>query len=379
MQHRTAAFIHSKDIEQYHYPEDCPFRTERAEMTKSMLESMGLYTGNVRRQVSPIPATLDEALWFHAPEYLETLKNISQGTFDPSVLEMGIGQPETPIFKGVYDYSLLAAGGTLTGARLLLDNSVEIAFNPSGGFHHALSSEAGGFCYINDIVLACHALKKAGKRVFCLDLDAHHGNGTQAAFYNDPDVFTVSFHETGTTLYPWGGFEPEIGQDAGKGFNVNVSLPPQTDDRAFGAAFEQIVPPLLRAYNPDIIVLEIGMDVLSGDPLTHLDLTNNGIADVLPALLDSPKPMLVTGGGGYHPKNTARGWALVWTVLCGLEETNDEWVGMGGVFLGSTEWAGGLRDMKSFAGGEEKKMVITELEKSVTYIKDHVFPLHGIE
>jgi acetoin utilization protein AcuC len=375
---RNGVFIHTGDIERLHYPADCPFKTERAAMTKSVLAGMGLYMGDNTREVAPRVATDAELRLFHDAAYIAMLRRISDNDLRPEDLACGVGTPDTPIFPDLFPYASLAAGATLTGAELILRKEAAFVFNPSGGFHHAFVAQAGGFCYINDVVIACKALKAAGKRVFCLDLDAHHGNGTQAAFYNDSDVFTVSFHESGKTLFPWGGFENEMGEAQGKGYNVNVPLPAHCDDDAFVFAFKEIVPPLLGAYKPDIILLEIGMDILSVDPLTHLSMTNNAIADTLPLLVKTDIPLLVVGGGGYHPEHTARGWALAWTILCGNEPDADMSIGMGGVFLGNAEWGAGLHDQHIYTRGEEKEGIRKAVEESVQKIKKTVFGIHKL-
>jgi acetoin utilization protein AcuC len=375
---RTGAFIHSDAIIRYHYPPDCPFKTERAEMTRSVLRSRGLYTDENTTEVPPRPATEQELLLFHQPEYLETLRRVSKGDFRAEDLHRGLGTQDTPVFTDLYRYAELAAGATVTGARLLIDGRADFVFNPSGGFHHAFAGEAGGFCYINDVVIGCVILKDNGKRVFCLDLDAHHGNGTQSAFYHDPDVFTVSFHESGKALFPWGGFENEIGEGDGFGYNVNVPLPANTDDDVFVFAFREIVPPLLASYKPDVIVLEIGMDILSVDPLTHLRMTNNAIADILPFLRDTGIPLLVVGGGGYNPEHTSRGWALAWTILCGKEPDPSMSIGMGGVFLGNAEWSAGLRDGRIYTNGEDKTAIKGQVENTIAFIRRDVFPVHKV-
>jgi acetoin utilization protein AcuC len=339
---------------------------------------MGLYLCDGVREVAPRHATGQELLLFHTPEYLDALRRISTGDFRAGDLFLGVGTPDTPVFADLYPYSEFAAGATLTAVECILNDRMDFAFNPSGGYHHAFAAAAGGFCYINDVVLACKVLEAKGKRVFCLDLDAHHGNGTQAAFYNDPHIFTVSFHESGKTLFPWGGFENEIGEGDGRGYNVNVPLPAHCDDDAFIFAFQEIVPPLLGAYKPDVIVLEIGMDILSVDPLTHLSMTNNAIAETLPSIVKSGIPLLVVGGGGYHPEHTARGWALAWTILCGNAPDDNMSIGMGGVFLGSAEWGAGLRDQHIYARGNDKDDIRAAVEQTVTAIKTTVFPLHKL-
>jgi len=376
---RSGVFIHSDALERYHYPPDCPFKTERAAMTKSILCSIGLYTDDNTSEVPPQPATGQDLLLFHKPEYLDALRRVSKGDFRPEDLHRGLGTQDTPVFTDLFRYAELAAGATITGARLILDKSADFIFNPSGGFHHAFAAAAGGFCYVNDVVIGCKILKENGKRVFCLDLDAHHGNGTQTAFYDDPDVFTVSFHESGKTLFPWGGFEHEIGEGHGVGYNVNVPLPARTDDDTFVLAFRNIVPSLLEAYKPDVIVLEIGMDILSVDPLTHLSMTNNAIADILPFLRDTGIPLLAVGGGGYNPEHTARSWALAWTILCGKEPDTSMSIGMGGVFLGNAEWSAGLRDGRIYTNGEDRVEIREQVEKTISIIRRIVFPVHKIK
>jgi acetoin utilization protein AcuC len=372
------AFIHSAEIEKYRYPDTCPFKTERAGLTKGILVSGGSYAGGNRSEVAPHSLSDEEIARFHTPDYIERLKRVSSGNIDASDLFAGLGTPDTPIFNELYSYAALAAGGTVTGANLLLNSGVSMAFNPSGGYHHAFADKAGGFCYVNDVVLGCMALKNAGKKVFCLDLDVHHGNGTQAAFFRDRRVFTVSLHESGKTLFPWGGYEDEIGEGHGRGFNVNVPLPAGTDDALYCRVFNEIVPPLLSAYKPDVIVLELGMDVLSTDPLAHFKMTNNAFADILPLVMKQGVPILAVGGGGYNPENTARGWALLWTVLCGIEPESDMSIGMGGVFLGNAEWNAGLRDMKIYVTGDDRERNAKEADAVVEYIKKTVFPIHKI-
>ena len=363
MQQRIGAFIHSEEIEGYHYPADCPFKTERAAATKALLRSSSLFVGSGSREVAPRPATEKELLLFHSRDYLEALRRISKGDFRAEDLALGLGTPDTPVFADLYPLSELAAGATITGAEMILHGNADFAFNPSGGFHHAFPSSAGGFSYINDVVLGCKVLGATGKRVLCLDLDAHHGNGTQAAFYGSPAVLTVSFHESGRTLFPWSGFEDEIGEGKGFGYNVNVPLPSGTGDDTFLFAFTEIVPPLIAAYKPEVVVVGIGMDALEGDPLAHLALTNNAIADALLLLVKKGLPLLVLGGGGYDPAATARAWALAWTILCGSDAESEQ--------------ANSLRDKRPQprANASEER---TQVEDVVHFIKQTVFPLHKI-
>ena len=374
-----AAFIHSAEIEKYGYPPDCPFNTTRAAKTRQALESMGLLTGQGRRQVPPVAATRDELLKFHTSRYVDALASAATQPLSIELLRMGLGTPDCPIFTGMYDCATLAAGGSLVAARLILEGRADVAFNPSGGYHHARAEAASGFCYINDVVLACMVLAEAGKRVLFVDIDVHHADGVQAAFYDRDDVMTISMHESGRTLFPGTGFPDEIGAGAGEGFSVNIPLPMGTYDEAYLDAFSQVAVPLAGAYDPDVVVMEIGMDALAGDPLAHLSLTNNAHAEAIEAVKGLAKPILATGGGGYNVANAARGWALAWSMLCGEDDRGDMNAGLGGVMLESTDWAGGLRDRVLVPSKEQIDYVAPAVQATIEAVKANVFPIHGLD
>jgi acetoin utilization protein AcuC len=379
MKNCTTAFIHSPQIEQYSYPPTCPFSTARAPQARKMLASMGLLSGIDRHEVPPVPATREELLTFHVEPYLDALENAPRGLLDIDGLFMGLGTGDTPIFSGMYEYAVLAAGASLTAARLLLAGQADIAFNPSGGFHHAHAAQASGFCYINDIAIACQHLAAAGKRVLFIDIDAHHCDGVQDAFYNRSDVMTISFHESGRTLFPGTGFEEDIGENGGEGYSVNVPMPSGTYDEAYLRAFHEIAPPLAAAFNPDVIVMESGMDSLAGDPLTHLSLTNNAYAEAVAAVRDMGKPLLVTGGGGYHVQNSARGYALVWVVLCREDaQSADMGLGLGGVMMETSDWMGGLRDRQLVVTPAQRAQVEPAVNETIDKVKRYVFGTHGL-
>ena len=379
MKANRTAFIHSPQIEQYSYPSECPFSTSRAGLARKMLASMGLLGGPGRGEVAPVPATRQELLTFHPEAYLDVLEKAPQGFLDIQGLFMGLGTPDTPIFRGLYEYAALAVGATLTGAKLLLAGDTDIAFNPSGGFHHAHAAYASGFCYMNDIVIACEHLAAAGKRVFLLDIDAHHCDGVQDAFYDRRDVMTLSFHESGKTLFPGTGFEDEIGQGEGMGYSANVPLPAGIYDEAYLRAFKAVAPPLIGAFDPDVVVLEAGMDCLAGDPLTHMALTNNAYAEAVQLVRDMGKPLLVTGGGGYHVQNSARGYALVWVVLCGEDaHSADMGLGLGGVMMETSDWMGGLRDRQIVTTAARRAEVDPAVAETIEKVRKNVFGYHGL-
>ena len=378
MDRAKAVFIHSPDLERYSYPPECPFKTERAAETRRILASMGLLSGQGRRELPPAPATRQELERFHTADYLDTLREAAAGHMGPEGLYMGLGTPDCPVFAGLWDYAVLACGATLTGVRLILDGDATVTFNPSGGYHHAGPGYAAGFCYVNDSALACLALADAGCRVAYLDVDAHHGDGVQAAVYDRADVLTISMHESGRTLFPGTGFEHETGVGDGRGYAVNLPLPVGTYDAAFLKAFREVAAPLIGAYNPDVMVLELGMDALAGDPLAHLDLTNNVYAEVIAAVLGFGKPVVAVGGGGYHVQNTARAWALAWAALCGDETDESMSMGLGGVMLETTDWAGGLRDRALAPGRQQRAAVDAAVEATIRAVKAGVFGYHGL-
>jgi len=379
MSDRKIAFLHSPELERLSYPPDCPFKTQRAGLARQRLISFGLLGSENHFEVVPQRATLAELKWFHTAQYLDELQRAADGDLTVDGLRMGLGGPDTPVFKDMFEYGRWACGAGLTGAELLLRGRADVVFNLSGGLHHAMADWAAGFCYLNDVVLSCMMLASAGKRVACVDLDAHHGDGTQQAFYHRKDVLTISMHESGHTLFPWGGFENEIGEGAGRGCNVNVPLPAETFDEAFLHAFDRAVAPALEKFSPDVLVVELGMDILAGDPLTHLRMTNNVVVEIVERLLRFNRPMLVVGGGGYHVENTVRGWALAWRTFCGENDECDYGLGMGGVMLGSSEWAGGLRDRALAVSAEQRRIVEPPLETTLRIITNQISGLNGHE
>jgi len=378
MNDRKLAFIYAPEIEELSYPPDCPFKTQRAGLTRQRLRAFGLLGGEGRLEVAPRLASLGELEQFHTVRYLEELQRAAGGDLTVAGLQMGLGGPDTPVFKDMFTYGAWACGGALTAADLLLAGEADVAFNLFGGLHHAKPEWAAGFCYLNDMVLACQRLAAAGRRVAYVDVDAHHGDGVQEAFYRRNDVLTISFHESGKSLFPWGGFENEIGEGPGLGYNVNVSLPAGTYDEAFLMAFDRVAVPLLGAFNPEVVVLELGMDTLAFDPLTHLHMTNNTTADVIKRLLRVGRPILVAGGGGYHVGNTVRGWALAWRTFCGEGDEDDLSLGLGGVMLANSEWAGGLRDRELVVTAERRQAVEPELCAVIETVINNVFRYHGL-
>ena len=359
--------MYSPELESLPYPEDHPFNTGRARGTRELAESRGWLSGPEIVVESAEPAGRMELKKLHSARYLHTFKRSGKGAWQSEALGMGLGSADCPVFEGVFDHAVLATGLTLAAARKLLRGEADVAFNPSGGFHHAGPEQASGFCYINDVAIACLTLADAGKRVLYLDIDVHHGDGVANAVYERADVMTISLHEDPHVLFPGTGFVHEIGKGPGEGYCVNVPLPIGTYDMIYQNAFEALVLPLITAYAPDIFVLEFGADALAGDPLAHLQLTNNTYVEVITQLLGFGKPMLVTGGGGYHIENTVRAWAVGWRVLCGVSDSA----------AGGVPWEA-LLDEEAEIPDHQRATVSRTVSQTVEEVKKKVFPYHGI-
>ncbi|MBC8477990.1 acetoin utilization protein AcuC, partial [bacterium] len=356
-----AIYLYHQELENSGYPSGCPFDTSRAGITYRIISSLGLLS-ETQSEIPPLRlATTEELLRFHQPAYLAAIQLSERGELNDQTLAMGLGTVDCPLFQGMYDYARRVAAVSIDGARLLLDGRMDVVFNPWGGLHHAAPAQASGFCYLNDVVLAAQTLIAAGKKVLFLDLDAHHGDGVQNAFYDTRQVMTLSLHESGESLFPGTGEPEEIGSGDGAGYSVNIPLPAGSGDEIYREAFERAALLLIDQFNPDIILLELGLDGLAGDPLTHLQLTNNIYADIVKTVVALNKPTLALGGGGYHVANTARGWALLWSIMSGAEEQFDPALGLGGIMLQNSDYLGGLRDRVLLSAAGQSPAIAREV------------------
>jgi acetoin utilization protein AcuC len=370
------AFVYSPRYAQYDYGRDHPLEPSRPLETMELCCRHGLLEKPWIDVREPHPADVEEMAAFHDWDYLAALQEANDGLFKERMVEFGLGTVDCPVFPGMFDYSALVTGGTLLAASLVEDTRYDLTFNLAGGFHHAQHRNAEGFCYVNDVVIAMRALVRKGYRLAYVDLDAHHGDGVQYAFYEDDRVLTISLHESGKTLFPWSGFETEIGSGEGKGYNINVPLPPQADDEILLLAFEEIVPSAVSAFDPDVVFALIGADGLLADPLSHLSLTNNSYAEAVKVIeVLSPK-CVVLGGGGYQMNSVTRAWCLAWAVMNGIEPENEYLGTIGGMMLG-TEYldGGGLRDRHAYTTGPLKEEIRKEVLRVTEYIKGMALPL----
>ncbi len=313
------ALIHSEAYARFDYGPTHPLRMERLGLTFALMEAYGLTALPETRVVVPTPAEPAALRGFHTEEYLEVLRAASAGLEIPAPARYGLGPGDNPIWPGMYEASALACGGSIAAAQLVASGEVDRAFAFAGGLHHAMPDRASGFCYLNDAVLAIQALRARGLRVCYIDIDAHHGDGVQFAFYESAEVLTISTHERGDRLFPGTGFVEEMGRGPGLGYAVNLPLHPGTDDAVYLEAFDAVVPPLVRAFRPDAVVAQLGIDSHRSDPLTHLGLTVNGFAEALRRILALAPRLVALGGGGYDLGNVARAWTVAWALMNEVE------------------------------------------------------------
>jgi acetoin utilization protein AcuC len=294
------------------------------------------------------------------------------------MLQAGLGTDENPIFRGMFQLALTIAGGTHQGALLLAEGAARAVFDPLSGLHHAGRMRASGFCYINDIDIAIADLVRKGRRIAYIDIDVHHGDGVQEAFYGTDRVLTISLHESGETLFPGTGFETEIGAGEGRGYNVNIPLRAGTDDEVYLSAFEAIVPPLVDHFGADVVFAQIGADTHKDDKLAHLNLTSNGYKQVVSRINELSPRIMAMGGGGYNVYKTAALWTLAWSALVG-KDPEDKFTGLvGGMMYGPEADAGSLEDLPFVLEGREKELCVEQANRVVEYLKKTVFPIHGL-
>lgn len=299
MSARTAV-VWTPDFLSYQLSDDHPLNPVRLDLTMRLSRHLGVLDDVAL--LTPEPATEQDLLRVHVPSYLTAVRSAPE---EPFGVGHGLGTVDNPIFFGMHEASALIAGGSLRAAREIAEGRAERAVNLAGGLHHAMADRAAGFCVYNDCAIAIAWLLEQGyERIAYVDVDVHHGDGVQAAFYDDPRVLTVSLHQHPLTLWPGTGWSGEIGTGDGAGYAVNVPLPPGTGDAGWQRAFDAVVPSLLESFRPQVLVTECGADTHREDPLANLELSVDGQRATYRTLRDLAERTaegrwLVLGGGGY--------------------------------------------------------------------------------
>ncbi|HUD39805.1 MAG TPA: acetoin utilization protein AcuC [Streptosporangiaceae bacterium] len=302
----TAHVAWSDRLVGYNFGPSHPLAPVRVELTMELARDLGVLDADGVSVSVPEPATDAELELIHDPAYIAIVKRASSGPMQPIYARFGLGTPDDPVFPAMHDASALVAGATLAAARAVWSGSAQHGISIGGGLHHAMADHASGFCVYNDPAIAISWLLAQGaERIGYVDIDVHHGDGVQAAFYDDPRVLTISLHENPATLFPGTGRATETGGAAAAGSAVNVALPAGTGDAGWLRAFHAVVPALLRSFRPQVLVSQHGCDTHWLDPLANLELTIDAQRAAHAAIHDlahetAQGRWLLTGGGGYE-------------------------------------------------------------------------------
>ena len=373
---RRTAFIYEDSLSRHELRSDHPMRPVRLRYTYELLQEYGAFDHPEAMLIDPRSATDEELAWLHTLEYVAAVKALSSGSSGVDGAQFGFsGQGDNPVYSNMFEAAALSTGGSLLAAEMVASGEVGTAFNISGGLHHAAAGHASGFCVFNDPVLAARYFLNQGMRVAYVDIDAHHGDGVQEAFYNDDRVLTISVHESGQYLFPGTGSVSEMGEGAGRGYSVNLPLYPYTADDDYVAAFTEVVPPLVRAFAPDVLVTQLGIDSYHSDPLTHLQVTTEGYIEAVRHLSDLGLPWLALGGGGYDVNAVDRAWTLAYGVMLDIE-----WPDHLPAAFAQKHGSGRLRDQLSPEIPQGIKTDVRRyLEDTVGQIRQQIFPVHGLK
>ena len=325
-------FVWTDEYLAYDFGPQHPLKPIRVKLTVELARAVGLFDRPNVAVVPPREATRAQLEAVHDPGYLDAVARIStefRGAYEPYGWGIGIG--DNPAFPGMHDASVLVCGGGVVAAEEVWQQRAEHSWYPAGGLHHAMRDQASGFCIYNDpAVSIAWLLDNGASKVAYIDVDVHHGDGVQAAFYDDPRVLTVSLHETGHYLFPGTGFPGEVGSGDAEGTSVNVALPPYTHDDAYREVFERVVPPLVEAFAPEVLFTQLGCDTHATDPLAHLALTTKTYTWLAEILHDMAHRYaggrwIATGGGGYQIYAVVpRAWTIYAADLAGGHELPDE-------------------------------------------------------
>lgn len=328
--------IWSPEFLGYDFGPEHPLRPLRLELTVSLATSLGILQRRGVEVVAARPVEDDVLALIHDPDYIAAVRAAPAEWLGRINARYGLGTPDNPVFERMHEASALATGASVQAAAAVWGGRAEHAANIAGGLHHAMRDRASGFCVYDDPAVAIAWLLGAGAaRVAYVDVDVHHGDGVQAAFYDDPRVLTVSLHEDGRFLFPGTGSATESGGPHAEGLAVNVALPPGTGDEGWHRAFERVVPAVLRQFHPQVLVTQLGCDTHADDPLAHLRLTVNGQRRCYAALHRLAHELcdgrwVALGGGGYDPVGVVpRAWTHALAELTGDPVTGAipaEWV-----------------------------------------------------
>lgn len=384
-----AVVVWDDALTSYDFGQGHPFDPVRLRLTMALADGLGVLAAPSVTMAVPSPATDAEIETAHDPGYVAAVRHCGR-SLTPA-LRFGLGTEDNPVFEGMHEAAALVAGATLAAARSAWEGGAAHAVSIGGGHHHAMRASASGFCVYNDIVVAIRWLLSAGaERVAYVDFDVHHGDGVQAAFYDDPRVLTISLHEHPATLFPGTGLPGETGSGAGEGYAVNVALPAGTQDAGWLRAVDGVALPLLRAFRPAVLVTQHGCDSHRLDPLAHLALSVDGQRQAQVMMHELAHELcdgrwVATGGGGYALVQVVpRTWTHLLAVAAGAPVPPD------------TAVPAGWRELARSLAGETAPRTMTDGEapryapfasgidpgdpadRAIMRTRTAVFPAHGL-
>ena len=375
----TTSLIYSHEQSQHVLSPTHPMRPIRLFHMHELMTSVGLLaTDNVEVE-PPRLATTDEITKFHDPDYIDVVRAIDQGAIVPGLWQYGFGPGDNPPRPSMFRHAALAAGGALQAAELVLNNGAARAFVPAGGMHHhAMSNYASGFGIFNDAVIAIKHMIEKDLRVFYVDIDVHHGDGVQAGLYDTERAMTVSIHESGQWLFPGTGGPDETGTGDGDGYSVNIPLAPYTDDVLWHEAFDAVIPDLARAFEPDVMFTQLGIDTHRNDPLAHLSLTTQGhnlAVQKFAKLADEIGcPWISVGGGGYDMSAVARAWTMDLATMAVFElpeNVPESFVSLTGLTT--------FHDIAEYRiESDVRSNIVDHNEAAIAEVKRRIFPRFGL-
>jgi acetoin utilization protein AcuC len=362
-----------------------PLAPVRVELTIALAEAFGVLAAPGVTVAAPAVASTAELELVHDPRYITAVRT---GVAD---VAFGLGTPDNPVFAGMHEASALVAGATLAAAAAVWESRAQHGVSVAGGLHHAMRGMASGFCVYNDPAIAIRWLLGQGaERIAYVDVDVHHGDGVEAAFWDDPRVLTISLHEHPMTLFPGTGLPSDTGGPDAEGSAVNVALPAGTGDAGWLRAFDAVVPPLLRAFRPEILVSQHGCDTHRLDPLAHLELTIDGQRAAHQALHELAHEVaggrwVLTGGGGYALVQVVpRTWTHLLAVAAGRPvdpglATPADWqeytLARTGVPAPGQMTDGSAAAFTPFESGYDPGDAI---DRTIMATRSAVFPVHGL-
>ncbi|KII89414.1 hypothetical protein PLICRDRAFT_698457 [Plicaturopsis crispa FD-325 SS-3] len=343
-----------KDVGAFHYGEHHPMKPHRLTLTNALVMGYGL-DKQIHNIYNPRAATQAELEEYHDHDYIEFLSRVTPQNQNEmkSMIDSYNCIEDCPVFSDMYDFCRMYAGASLAGARKLAAGTTDIAINWSGGLHHAKRGEASGFCYVNDIVLGILELLRYHPRVLYIDIDIHHGDGVELAFYNTNRVMTVSFHKYTGEFFPGTGKLDDNGQGIGKHFCLNVPLQDGIDDDMYLTTFKTVIEDTVNAFRPSSIVLQCGADSLGCDRLGAFNLSIAAHGECVNFVRKFNIPLLVVGGGGYNIKNVSRCWTYETGVLVGAALPDELPATVYDSFFADSNWklhpplTGNVKDLNS--------------------------------